>query len=76
MICPILTINERQAHQFDDTPRAHAATNHGGMRNHTLTVQCKHCKTAQLLNCLSNHIGSKKPSTNFPNKTHYTIQVI
>jgi hypothetical protein len=59
MICPILTINERQAHQIDDMPRAHAATNQLGMWSHILTVQSKHRKTAQLLNCLSKHVGSK-----------------
>jgi len=59
MIGPILTINACQAYQFDDTPRAHAATNQLGMWSHTLTVQCKHCKTAELLNSLSKHVGSK-----------------
>jgi hypothetical protein len=72
-ICPILTINARQAHQIDDTPRAHAATNQRGMWSHTLTLQCKHCKTAQLLNSLSKHIGSKNSWANFSNKTHYTV---
>ena len=74
-ICPILTINARQAHQIDDTPRAHAATNQRGMWSHTLTLQCKHCKTAQLLNSLSKHIGSKNSWANFSNKTHYTIHI-
>lgn len=77
MICLILTINGRQAHQFDDTPRTHAATNQFGMSSHTLTVQCKHCKTAQLLNSLSKQIP-KIPEQTFQIKhfTQYTIQAI
>lgn len=76
MMCRVLTINEREAHQFDDTPRAHAATNQRGMQGHTLTVQCKHCKTAQLLNTLSKHIGSIKSSANFSNKTYPALEAI
>jgi ribosomal protein L44E len=76
MMCRVLTINEREAHQFGDTPRAHAATNQRGMQSHALAVQCKQCKTAQLLNTLSKHMGSTKSSANFSNKTHTTLQAI
>ena len=56
MMCRVLAIYESEAHQFNDMPRAHAATNQHGMQSHTLTVQCKHRETAQLLNTLSKHM--------------------
>jgi len=75
MIGPNLTINACQTHQIDDTPRAHAATNQLGMWCHTLTVQCKHRKTAELLNSLSKHVGLKKIlGQTFQTSTLHNIQ--